>query len=109
MLRTIAESVGLSAPESEFIKRVVALEGETVEIRSGELLVDGTVLEEPYLGGGMTGDDFGPLRVPSGHVFVLGDNRLASRDSRVFGPVPVEDVVGRAFVVIWPPGNIGGL
>ena len=109
VLRNIAESIGLSTPESEFIKRVIALSGETVEVRDGSVLVDGDVLNEPYIRPGWIPTGFGPVVVPPGHVFVMGDNRPNSRDSRVFGPISIDRVVGRAFVVIWPPRNWGGL
>jgi signal peptidase I len=110
IVRNIGEAIGLSTPRSEFIKRIVALEGEIVEVRSGHAIVDGVPLDEPYAHiVGRGGPDHGPFVVPSGHVFVLGDNRDVSRDSRAFGPIPIDDIVGRAFAVIWPPGNIGGV
>jgi signal peptidase I len=89
------------APEVSLIKRVVALPGEVVEVRQGHVLIDGEAIEEPwvtYFGG----PDYGPARVPAGHVFVLGDNRPDSRDSREIGAVPLSDVRGHAVFVYWP-------
>lgn len=108
-LRNVAEAVGLSAPEHDFIKRVVGLPGETIEIRGGELLVNGQALTEPYLHPSATMRPFGPLTVSDDALFVMGDNRNASQDSRFFGEVPVDDVVGRAFVILWPFERWGGL
>ncbi|MFO8151340.1 MAG: signal peptidase I [Trueperaceae bacterium] len=88
------------------IKRVVAIAGQTVELRRGRLWVDGAQVAEPYLAGGTAGvTSLAPTVVPSDHLFVLGDNRspLASRDSRAFGPVPLDHVAGRASWVVWPP------
>jgi len=88
------------------IKRVVATAGQTVELRRGRLWVDGLLVDEPYLTGGpMAVSSLAPTMVPSDHLFVLGDNRspLASRDSRAFGPVPLDHVAGRASWVVWPP------
>lgn len=93
----------------DLIKRVIGLPGETVELRENSVLIDGQPLDEPYLPEGTTFSDFGPVQVPEGHVFVLGDNRAASRDSRVFDSVPIDDIVGRAFFRIWPPSRIGFL
>jgi signal peptidase I len=95
------------------IKRVIASAGETVEIRRGEVWVDGVRLAEPYLEGIPAASSRSAQRVPPEHVFVLGDNRapLASRDSRAFGPVPVASIAGRASAVIWPlfvPDGDGG-
>ncbi|MFQ5555486.1 MAG: signal peptidase I, partial [Acidimicrobiia bacterium] len=104
-LRNLAESVGLSTPQSEFIKRVIGLPGETVEIREGVIFINGAPLAESYLAPGTRMPDFGPELVPPDTVFVMGDNRNASQDSRVFGPIPKEDIVGRAFTIIWPPSN----
>ncbi len=109
LVRNLAESVGLSTPKSEFIKRVIAVGGETIEIRDGVVLVDGVAIEEDYLGPGVRMSDFGPETVPEGFVFVMGDNRSSSQDSRVFGPIPTSDIVGRAFTIIWPPSNWSGL
>lgn len=88
------------------IKRVVGLPGESIEIRDGHVTINGKQLEEPWsvkLGGG----HYGPQTVPPLHVFVLGDNRGASNDSRNFGPVPIENIVGHAWVSYWPPEDIG--
>ena len=93
--------------ERDLIKRVVALPGETVEYRSCVLYVDGRELIEPYLDPGIVrpnscGQDQAPLVVPAEFVFVLGDNRAGSKDSRDLGPISYDDLIGRAFVVIWP-------
>jgi signal peptidase I len=88
------------------IKRVVGLPGERVTLADGRVYIDSVQLDEPYLdqptqGGGRS------WVVPPLHVFVLGDNRSASRDSRVFGPVPLEELVGRALIRYWPLGEVG--
>jgi len=92
---------------ADLIKRVVALPGETVEGRDGRVLVDGEALAEDYLEPGVTTSAFAPYTVPDDHVWVMGDNRGASDDSRRFKAVPLDDVVGRAFVVIWPLSELG--
>lgn len=107
--RNLAEAVGLSAPESDFIKRVIALPGEEIEIRDNRVFIDGAPLEEPYLRVGTDMPDFGPERVPAEHYFMMGDHRNLSSDSRVNGPVHIDRFVGRAFVIVWPAGNWGGL
>ncbi len=92
-------------PESEIkdlVKRVVALEGETVEERDGALYVDGERLDEPYLEPGVESLNLPPTVIPPDHVFVMGDNRGSSRDSRFFGPIEEDLIVGRAFVKVWP-------
>ena len=93
----------------DLIKRVIGLEGEEVEAQNGRILIDGHPLEEPYLGDGITTADFEPIEVPEGHVFVMGDNRGDSRDSRFFGPIEEDSIVGRAFFRVWPLDDIGGL
>ncbi len=87
------------------IKRVVGLPGERVTVADGRVYVDGAVLSEPYLNQMTTGGGRSWV-VPPLQVFVMGDNRGASRDSRVFGPVPLEGVVGRAMFRYWPPNEI---
>jgi signal peptidase I len=105
----VLESVGLRQPSTEdFIKRVIALPGETVEGRDGRIFVDGKVLDEPYLTD-MTVDGFEPKKVPEGMLWVMGDNRGHSSDSRVFGTIDEDDVVGRAIVRIWPLPRLGFL
>lgn len=96
--------------ERDLIKRVIAVGGEEVEMRSCEVRIGGQLLIEPYLDPtvvtpGNCGGDFGPLLVPEGTVFVMGDNRAGSQDSRTLGPVLLDDIVGRAFVVFWPRSN----
>jgi signal peptidase I len=88
------------------IKRVIALSGETIEVRGGSVYINGEPLEEDYLPRKTTGT-YGPSTVPEGNVFVMGDNRGASNDSRIFGPVPLDRVVGRAWVSYWPIENMG--
>jgi signal peptidase I len=92
---------------ADLIKRVVALPGETIEGRDGGVYIDGRPLDETYLPEGVTTGPFPPYTVPDDEVWVMGDNRGASDDSRRFKGVPLDDVVGRAFVVIWPIGEIG--
>ena len=107
----LSQALGIQRPENDdFIKRVIGLPGETVELRNGELFVDGVRIEEPYLRGPVDTRDFGPVQVPEDELFVLGDNRLNSNDSRFgLGFVPVDKVIGRAFVIVWPPSRVGWL
>jgi signal peptidase I len=106
----VGRSLGLSQSGNEdFIKRVIGLPGETLQGKDGQVWVNGKPLQEPYLNGVKTGD-FGPVHVPAGDLFVMGDNRGNSNDSRYcLGPVPISDVVGKAFVKIWPFSRIGWL
>ena len=92
---------------ADLIKRVVGLPGETVEGRDGHVYVDGRRLDEPYLRDEVSTSPFAPYTIPEDHVWVMGDNRGASDDSRRFKAVPLDDVVGRAFVVIWPISELG--
>jgi signal peptidase I len=93
----------------DLVKRVIALPGESVEGRDGHIYIDGKLLKEPYLPDGTETSTFGAQPVPSNSIWVMGDNRPASRDSRYFGPIPESSVVGRVFVRIWPPNRLGFL
>ena len=86
----------------DYIKRVVALPGERVEARQGRILIDGKRLVEPYLPPGTSTRDFAARVVPDRQLWVMGDNRSNSQDSRVFGPIRRSTVVGRAVVRVWP-------
>ena len=100
------------------IKRVVAVGGQTVDIVDGSVYVDGEELDEPYVGDtptyslsyldGSAGVAY-PYVVPEGHVWVMGDNRTNSKDSRYFGPVSVDGVTSRALFIYWPLSRIGAL
>jgi signal peptidase I len=93
----------------DFIKRVVAVEGDKVEGRDGRVFVNGEAIGEPYLEDGVETSPFGPTKIPENMIFVMGDNRPNSDDSRNFGPIPVDFVVGHAFVLIWPPTDLDTL
>lgn len=109
VIRSIGEATGLTSPDTVLIKRVIALPGETVMVQENQVYVNGNPIAEPYLPDGTNMRDFDEVTVPADHVFMMGDNRNQSRDSRVFGAIPREDIVGRAFVTVWPPGAWGGL
>ena len=90
----------------DFVKRVIAEAGDQVEMRAGTLYVDGRALAEPYLPESARGPDAGsfpPITVPGGDIWVMGDHRGVSVDSRCFGPLPVRNVHGVAMLVWWPP------
>lgn len=113
VMHWLGEGIGVAHPENEdFIKRVIGLPGETVEIRDNVVYIDGEAIDEPYLteeARRHNGDDF-RFEVPADNLFVMGDNRSNSADSRYgLGYVPVDKVIGKAFVVIWPPSHFGGL
>jgi signal peptidase I len=93
-----------------FIKRIVALPGETVEIRQGLVFVNGNWLPEPYVPSQYEDlSDFSPMQVPSDSYFVMGDHRNGSNDSRVFGTVASRLIHGRAVFAYWPMNHFGSL
>jgi signal peptidase I len=94
--------------QQDLIKRVVGVPGDEVAVRGGRLFVNGERQREPYVNKKLPDRSFAaPTTVPGNHVFVMGDNRANSQDSRVFGPVPKENIEGEAFLRFWPPGRIG--
>jgi signal peptidase I len=103
----------------DLVKRVIGLPGDTLEARDNDgqvcagettnmcrIYVNGHRLHEPYLPDGTSTDNLPATKVPAGHIFMMGDNRQSSRDSRVFGTIKESAVIGRVFVRIWPPGSI---
>jgi signal peptidase I len=111
-------------PERDFIKRVIGLPGETIELRQRRILIDGRPIDEPYAhylfgtggpaAGESTSDDvrerYGPVVVPAGSVFVMGDNRDNSQDSRYWGFLPKENIKGKALMIYWSfDSSRGGL
>jgi signal peptidase I len=110
-LHWLGQGIGVAQPEDpDFIKRVIGLPGDVVEIDQGRVIVNGVTLEEPYLDPNRDSRSFGKIEVPAGMLYVLGDNRLVSGDSRFppgtgVGFVPEDKVIGKAFVIVWPPGR----
>jgi signal peptidase I len=119
-----APPLARSGDIEDLVKRVIGLPGDTVTYDSGHVLINGRRLKEPYLpegtstgalsqpvppGCGAPPDNQPGCVVPKDHVFVLGDNRGASKDARVFGPIGESSIVGRVFVRIWPLDNLGTL
>ena len=90
----------------DLIKRVIALPGETIESRDGQIMIEGRVLREPYLMARFSTLNVERQTVPPNHYWVMGDNRTNSKDSRVFGPIPRSLIVGRAFVRLWPLSSV---
>ncbi len=110
VVRNVLESIGLATPESDLIKRVIGLPGETLEIKNNRVLINGERLDEPYLPENTRMRNFGPVTIPEGEYFVMGDNRNSSQDSRFgLGTIPEDDIIGRAFIIMWPPSNWSGL
>jgi signal peptidase I len=100
-----------SDPQQQYIKRVIALPGDTIQITDTAIIVDGATLSEPYVNPADTSPNEGGSDVPSlklgpGQYWVMGDNRGDSTDSRVFGVVPRQNLIGKAELVIWPPGAL---
>jgi signal peptidase I len=101
---------GTKPPRADLIKRVVGVPGEEISVRGGRLFVNGEPQREPYVNKKYPDESFSaPTTVPRGHVFVMGDNRINSQDSRVYGPVPKRNIEGEAFLRFWPLDRIGPL
>jgi signal peptidase I len=88
-------------PEEDLIKRIIGLPGDTITVQDGVLSINGVAMDEPYINAPPAYD--GTWQVTDGELFVLGDNRNDSRDSHQWGLLPVENVIGRAVVIYWPP------
>ena len=116
IIGTLTEGLGVTTPgDKDFIKRIIGLPGETVEMRDGVVIVTTThgkrlTLNEPYIAKQKDPNPFGPFTVPANMYFVMGDNRPNSADSRTaLGPIKRSDIIGKAFVKVWPLSRIGVL
>jgi len=89
-------------PSKDYVKRLIGFEGEEVILKNNHLYINGKETPEKYLPEGLTFYDFGPVIVPNGCYLMLGDNRSNSEDSRVWGPLPKENVIGKAVLIYWP-------
>ncbi len=110
VVRGVGQFLGVvPASARDFVKRVIGLPGDEIVIEGGQVFVNGEPLDEPYVRFD-DGSDYGPITVPDGHLFFLGDNRPNSSDSRrSLGFVPRDQLVGRAAVIIWPAPHVGSL
>jgi signal peptidase I len=107
---SLGQAIGLVPPsDRDFIKRVVGVPGDEITCRDGKLLRNGKRVDEPYLDPAVTTDGCKTTTVAPGQLYVMGDNRSNSQDSRSFGVIDRSDVVGRAFVRIWPLTHVGWL
>ena len=95
-------------PSRDFVKRVIGIPGDTLEIRGGRVFINGVAQKEPYVTKRDT-RNVPALRVPPDSYYVMGDNRVFSHDSREWGPVPAENIVGRAWVTYWPLDRLHSL
>jgi len=87
--------------EGNLIKRVLGLPGETIEVRDGHTYINGIIMDEPWVTF-FGGRDQPPIEIPEDTIFIMGDNRPVSRDSREIGPVAIDSIIGRAWFVYWP-------
>jgi signal peptidase I len=123
--RTVGDLVGVSRPgERDFIKRVIGLPGDKVACcdDKGRITVNGVGIDEPYIADGYNSDlnqppnptqctsrRFTEVTIPEGEMFVMGDHRAVSQDARCQGPVPIKNIIGRAFVIVWPSSRFTSL
>jgi signal peptidase I len=91
----------------DFVKRVVGLPGDTLEIKAGDVFINDKKLSEPYLAKDKSVDTMGPIRISEGEYFVMGDNRTVSLDSRRFGYIPKSGILGKVMLVWWPFSHVG--
>jgi signal peptidase I len=107
VFETPEEAVERCGAGGTFVKRLIGLPGDTIAQRSGVLRVNGAPLEESYVNGGSAGLDFPERTLGADEYFMMGDNRGQSCDSRQWGPVSREDLIGPVFAVYWPPTRLG--
>jgi signal peptidase I len=93
--------------DKNYVKRIIAFENETIAIRNGHVYINGRLLDEPYVKNIEPYDNMLPVTVPEGYLFVMGDNRPASSDSRRWGFLPKGYAYGKVVLIIWPPRDIG--
>ncbi len=94
------------AGDKDFIKRIIGVPGDVVEIRDGSVIVSGDVLDEPYLEPAMTSGTYGPITLGDDEYYALGDNRGNSSDSRNHGVLPGDSLIGKAWFTYWPPDQV---
>lgn len=93
-------------PKRDFIKRVIGLPGETLEIRDSKVFINGRVIEQPYLPAGLKYEKFPSVKIPKDQYFMMGDNRNNSEDSRSWGTLPKKNIIGKAMLIYWPTNRL---